>query len=398
MRYRLTPWWLRVVAVFALSRVVTTTILLVAASLQDANPWTGARPGYLDFATMWDGHWYYIIAVSAYPSELPIDAEGHIGENAWAFMPVYPMLVRALMLITGGSFALLAVVVSVVAALGAALLFFRLMRDVLPREAVMFSVVVFCFGPLSPILQVAYAESLHLLLLVLGLWLLVRRNYWMLLPVVLVMSLTRPSGLAFGLLLLLHLIARFLTRGRDPFPVRERVAVVVVGLWTAFCGLAWLLAAALGTGSLTAYTDTELAWRSVYIGRGELVPFTSWFESGEWWFWFLGVPREIAGWMGALAVVLLVAIFALVMISAPVRRLGTDLRLWLLSYALYLLAVFFPQSSTFRLLVPMFPLAGALAIPRSPVYRVTLVVVMVALQVWWVDIGWRVDGADWTPP
>jgi hypothetical protein len=32
------------------------------------------------------------------------------------------------------------------------------------------------------------------------------------------------------------------------------------------------------------------------------------------------------------------------------------------------------------------------------VYRVTLVLVMVALQVWWVDIGWRVDGADWTPP
>ena len=49
-----------------------------------------------------------------------------------------------------------------------------------------------------------------------------------------------------------------------------------------------------------------------------------------------------------------------------VRRLGVDLRFWMLSYALYLLAVFFPQSSTFRLLVPLAPALGALAIPRSP--------------------------------
>ena len=49
-------------------------------------------------------------------------------------------------------------------------------------------------------------------------------------------------------------------------------------------------------------------------------------------------------------------------------RLGVDIRLWLGSYALYLLAVFFPQSSTFRLLAPMFPILGALAVPRSRLY------------------------------
>ena len=48
------------------------------------------------------------------------------------------------------------------------------------------------------------------------------------------------------------------------------------------------------------------------------------------------------------------------------ERDGVDVRFWLASYALYLLAVFFPQSSTFRLLVPMFPLLGVVAQPRLP--------------------------------
>ena len=56
------------------------------------------------------------------------------------------------------------------------------------------------------------------------------------------------------------------------------------------------------------------------------------------------------------------------------RRLGVDLRFWMLSYSLYLLAVFFPQSSTFRLLMPLSPLLGAVAQPRSRLYRACLVV------------------------
>ena len=75
-----------------------------------------------------------------------------------------------------------------------------------------------------------------------------------------------------------------------------------------------------------------------------------------------------------------------------------DLRLWLVSYVAYLLAVFFPQSSVFRLLMPLAPGLGALALPRSRVYRILLVLVFIELQVGWTYIGWWVDGADWTPP
>jgi len=399
VRYRLTPWWVKVIVVFVLSRVVTTAIMLSYAARQESNAWTGAHPGYADFASIWDGHWYYIISVVGYPSELPLTADGHVGESAWAFMPAYPAVVRLLMLVTGLDFPVLAVFVSVACALGAALVFYKLMNLVLPGGTALFSVVLFCVAPLSPILQVSYAESMHLLLLAAALYLLMQRRYWMLLPVIAVMSLTRPSGLAFALALALHVGYRFWRHsfskhGREAFPVGERVASMFAAVFSGVMGLAWVLIAWAITGSPTAYTDTELAWRSAYMGYQELVPFTPWLKAAGFWSSHWGIPLP----MLVVILVLVVAGFFAALFTPWAKRLGVDLRFWAASYALYLLAVFFPQSSTFRLLVPLFPALGALAQPRSPWYRASLVLVFIAGQVAWVHLGWWVDGYDWTPP
>lgn len=394
VRYRLTPWWVKVVVIFVLSRAVTTAIMLAFASAQQANAWTGARPGYADFASMWDGHWYYIISVVGYPTELPMTADGHVGESAWAFMPAYPAVVRLLMLVSGLDFPVVAVFVSVACALGAALVFYKVMNLVLPGGTALYAVVLLCFAPLSPILQVSYAESMHALLLGLALYLLLQRRYWALLPVIAVMSLTRPSGLAFALTLALHVGYRFWQRRREDFPVGERLAASTAALFSGAMGLAWIGIAWALTGSLTAYTDTELAWRSAYIGYEELVPFTPWLHAVDFWAPWFGMPAPVL--LGILALIVIGFFAALFTPSA--RRLGVDLRFWIASYALYLLAVFFPQSSTFRLLVPLFPALGVLAQPRSRIYRVVLVVAMIAGQVGWVYLGWWVDGYDWTPP
>lgn len=394
VRYRLTPWWLKVLVVFVASRVVSTIILLSYAARQETNAWTGANPGYFDFATMWDGHWYYIIAVAGYPSELPVTEDGHVGESAWAFMPAFPAVVRLLMIVTGADFAVVAVIVAVGFALAAALMFHRLLRLVLPESTALFAVVLFCFAPLSPLLQVAYAESMQLFLLALALVLLMRRRYWIMIPVIAVMALTRPSGLAFALTMLLHVAWRWWRRRDEPFPVGERVASISVGLFSAVMGVAWLLIAAAVTGSPTAYTDTELAWRSAYVGYGELVPFMPWLQAAGFWAPWFGMPLPLLLTLLGLAVA---GYFAL-LFTPPVRRLGVDVRFWLFSYALYLLAVFFPQSSTFRLLMPLYPILGAVAQPRSRIYRVLVVGLLIAGQVAWVHLGWWVDGYDWTPP
>ena len=154
-------------------------------------------------------------------------------------------------------------------------------------------------------------------------------------------------------------------------------------------GFAWPLIAWLFTGSATAYVDTELAWRSAYVGYGELIPFEGWIQGAEFW---------VGGVAGYLVLALVVLGFATFLFTPAVRRLGIDLRMWVASYALYLLAVFFPQSSTFRLLIPIFPLWGAVAQPRSWLYRTAIVLLCIAGQWGWVHIAWWFDGYDWTPP
>ena len=388
VRYRLTPWWVKVLVIFAVSRVVTTALLLQKASIQDTNAWTAAQPGYLDFAKVWDGTWYFIVAVSGYPNQLPV-TDGHVAENAWAFMPGYPFVVRFLMELSGADFAVVAVFVSLAFAVATALLFFKLMARVLPSETAMFAVVLYCFAPLSTLYQVAYAESMGAFLLTLSLYLLVVRRYWMLVPAVIALALTRPLGLAFALALGLHVIYRFVRRHKEPFPMRERVASVFVTIVAGLSGFAWPAIAWAVTGSMTAYTDTELSWRAPYVGFGELVPLTPWIQGANYW-----IPLP---W-GPILLAVLVASFIAVMYSPPVRRLGVDIRLWIASFVLYILAVFFPQSSVFRILLPTFPLLGAVAQPKSWIYRLAVVLVFIALQWGWIHIAWWIDGYDWTPP
>jgi hypothetical protein len=96
--------------------------------------------------------------------------------------------------------------------------------------------------------------------------------------------------------------------------------------------------------------------------------------------------------------ILLIVAFVVFLLSPLTRPLGVDLRLWLAGYAVYLLAVFFPQTSTFRLLMPLAPALGVVAIPRSVVYRVILVLLGIAGQVVWMYFCWWVNGYDWSPP
>ncbi|MBF4617124.1 hypothetical protein ITJ44_03420 [Clavibacter sp. VKM Ac-2873] len=380
---------MRVLAVYAVSRLLTTALMLLAARTQIASPWGPALPSLLQYATFWDTGWYRTILQRGYPSVLPVDAAGHVQQNAWAFMPVYPAVIRAAEVVTGASFEVAAVGVSVIAGAGAVLVLHRLLCRVLPPSAAMTAVVIACVAPLSPLFQVGYAESLATLLLLTALLLLVDRRYGALAIVAVLLAFTRPLGVAVALALVLHGIHRLATARRDPFPGPERAGVLVAVLAAGGAALAWPLIAAARTGSLTAYTDTELSWRAGYTGYRPLVPFEGWFDGAR--FWIGGVP-------GVLAVLLVVAGFAGMLLLPAVRALGPDLRIWIAAYGLYLFAVFFPQSSLFRLLLPMLPLAGALALPRSRVYRVALMLLLVAGQWLWIDGLWRMTPADWTPP
>ena len=80
------------------------------------------------------------------------------------------------------------------------------------------------------------------------------------------------------------------------------------------------------------------------------------------------------------------------------RKLGIEIRLWSASYLVYLLLVFFPQSSIFRLLVPLSPLWGAFAVPRSPVWRVGVLIACLVGQWWWIYNMYALGNSTWQVP
>ncbi|GAA3603458.1 hypothetical protein [Agrococcus terreus] len=378
-------WWLWPLALWIVSRLVSTAFLVAFAGRQETNSWTPAAPDLLDYSTMWDSHWYFIVSQSGYPSEPPLDDDGHVDENAWAFMPVYPLLARALML-TGLPWEGAALLVSLATSAAFAVVAYRLFQEIAPgRER--FALAIVLLSPTAPVLQLGYAEPLFLLLLaaVLLAWRLRRFEWlWVLIPV---MSLTRPGGLALALALGLWFLWRW-WRERDGFDAAERLGLVRLGLWSALWGFAWLLACTVVTGSLDTYLETELSWRSAYIGRQELVPFTPWAIGLEWWFgpWW---PLWLAGIVAA-AVALLVGPWA--------RDVALEARLWTIAYLVYLAAVWFPQSSTWRLLMPIFPAAVIVAALRPAWARAAVLGASIVLQPVWIWFCWHVNAPDWTVP
>ena len=377
------------VLVYAGARVLTTIALALTATQLTPQSRAGANPDFFSYSALWDGYWYWYIAAVGYPTELPLDAAGHVAENQWAFMPAYPYFVSILSALTGAWWPIAAFVVSLLFGFAAALMVYKLFRLRLDEDQSFFGVVLFSVSPLSFIFQMAYAEAMHTFLLALALYLLLRRKWGWLFPVTAVMAVTRPSGLAFAFALSLYWVVRFVQREKEPFPVRERWISGGLAVFSGILGLAWPIAAWIATGSLSAYTDTELAWRAPLIGYSHLVPFAPWFQAFGLYF---GTP------LGWIVVGLIVAAFAIVLFLPAVRRLGLEMRVWLAAYASYLLAVFFPQSSTFRLLIPMFPLAGALAQPKSTAYRIGAVLVSLVLQFAWLWATWGPVSSWWSVP
>ncbi len=382
------PWFVQVLTLFALTRVFSLCVFLGVAAKQGASPWGDAQPSYVDFVGIWDGDWYEQIYQDGYPREIPRDGLGNAQENQWAFYALFPFLVRVLHTVTGAEWKYLAPLTATACALLAAVMIYLLFREKASHGDALWGVVIVGTFPISAILQVPYAESLHLALLAAALLFVVRRQYLAAIPVVVLMCLARPAGVPFAAAMAALWVYRWWRRRDVPFPAPSSLRLAVLVVVSGCAALAWPIFAWLYTGELTAYTDTETVWR----GHG-LTLFLPWVDAGQ------GLFGPIAG---ALAPLLL-SIFAALYLSSPtVRRLGIEIQLWSAAYLLYLLAFLHPQTSTFRLLLPLFPLAlAAVFLSPSRAYRGAVVVMFLLLQIVWVAWLWEwtqlPGGGDYPP-
>ena len=391
----------------------------------EANLWTDAAPSYTAWTgRMWDASWYQQIADHGYPSELPVDADGNVQQNVWAFYPLFPFLVRAVQQVTGLGWDVVAPTVALLCGAGAMLVIYRLVeraghlaverRPGLPLATV---ALVSAF-PSSVVLQVAYTEALALLLVAGALYLLWARRYEWAGLVILLLGFTRAVALPLALVVAWHAVVRYREwrreRGtaapsapvaaagggratgvepsggppvlpRTRVPWREVARVGGLFVVAALSGLVWQVLCGIATGRTDAYLLTQGAWR----GTGPVVPFLPWVD----------VSRALFGTVGPWVLVLVLAAVAAVGLSPVARRLGPELQAWPLAYLGYLVAVIEPWTSIVRFLLLAFPLgAVTLGWTRSRWWFWGCLAAGVAGQAWWVWSLWRLTPPSGWPP
>jgi hypothetical protein len=369
-----------ILVVYALTRVWGFVVISRAAQHQRPSIWTGQHSGYLDMAQLWDGQWYKIIAEQGYPGQLPVDPQGVVQQNPWAFFPGFPYTVKAVMAVTGLPFGVAAVAANVLLGGCAVYVVMRVLQRTAGRRAGWWGAALLCCVPSAPALQIAYSESLALLALALATDWLLRRRYPLAAAAVLVLALTRPIVAPFGIVVLVHLVVRWWRRRDDPFPWQERVAVVGVGLLAAASSILWPAMVGLVVGESDAYQRTQAAWRS----GGVVQPFHQ----------ALGIVHLLWGDRGPLYLTIGGLVYAAVVLAPWGRRVGPEMQAWCLAYPLYLLTVTEPWTSTFRYLLMLFPLGAVIA--RALRWRV-LVAALCVVGLWW-QVHWVYDLLLFHPP
>ncbi len=373
---------MQVAAIYLVARVVTLTILFIGASASGPLSRFGAAATVGDFILGWDANWYWIVADVGYPSDLPMTDDGRPMENAWAFMPVYAYLAKIVSL-PFGSWVVGAAIVSLAAGFGASYALYLLMRTRLTETQSLWAVVFFANGPLAALFHVGYAEALFLFFLLMALYVLVTRQFAWLYLLIPLMGYTRPGVLAFSLMLALYGIWRWFRRRRDPLPLTHINHIIAAGLLAAVVGLSWPVIAGIAMGDPTAYLQTELSWRRNWLpdSAPHFLPFDGWILGLNFWFGQWQIPA-VLGWV--LFGLLVAGTIWLLVRARAVRALGMEVRLFSASYLLYLVAVFFPQSSTLRLLVPLAPLWGAPAQIKPLWGRIAVLVGCLIYQFIWI--------------
>ena len=437
---------LQVLAVWAIASLIGLLIFNLGGLDTPQTYWSAAKPSYLQHVAFWDSEWYYRVATQGYPDSisLPIGQDGRVGQNTWAFMPIYAYLSGGLAKLLSANYYACAVVVAWLGSALAALGLDAWMRPRVGKGASLLGVAIFFTCGPAIILQLPYAESLGLALVAIGFAVLAKRRFaWAMVAFVLA-AFTRPIGVPLGAALGLwwvweELRARglistsrfdasfssarvyadadpyaanydaapsetppipspapappalpsFTPMDLSPMPLgsKDRLWLFVTAIVTCAAALTWPLLAWIATGRMSAYVDTETAWRGV-----DLAPFEAWINRSAS---FGGAHAGVIGLFGVLV------LSACILGWRQLRQLGRLTWIWCVCYWVYLLIFFDPSSSVFRMLLMVAPLAWAVAVKLVSRPRAALAVLTVGVisQVLWVAWVWDYGSISilWVP-
>ncbi len=162
------------ISIFLCSRVVVALGLLFSKRYLPvaSDVWSGG-PLWYHQLLQWDSEWYFKIATDGYS----YNGDPSIPQNV-VFYPLYPLLSRAVSIISGGSIADALLIVSNLAGLGAVILLFKLVREEFGDQIGLATVALLSFFPTSVLLSAGYTEPMALFFIV-SFFLSLKRNHYL---------------------------------------------------------------------------------------------------------------------------------------------------------------------------------------------------------------------------
>jgi hypothetical protein len=187
LRSPLTRGIVAAVAVFALSRLLTTLVAYAITVIATSQ-------SLLDVLSHWDGLWYLAIVRDGYSTEVP-DVHGGAAQNNLAFLPGFPLAIKGFSWMTGASPHISGALISPLAGAAAAAIIYVLARRLSNDETAIRTVTLFSFYPSAFVLSMLYSESLYILLASTCLLALLQRRWLLAGLSAAVAGVTRPNGL-----------------------------------------------------------------------------------------------------------------------------------------------------------------------------------------------------------
>jgi hypothetical protein len=222
-------------------------------------------PGSLmrDKLLAWDASWFVRVAQDGYPTSYEYGPNGELLGSTLAFFPGYPMVIRAVAAVTRIDHATAAIALAWVFGGIVAVLLCALATRLWNRRVALALVALVCVQPMSVVFTMAYSEPMFLALVLASL-LAVHRDRWLLGGVLgLLAGLTRPTGVALALALIvaavLHVRNRDLGRRRFLAPAGAFIACLGAPSYLLWVGnrvgdrSAWFNVQSAGWGTSTDY-------------------------------------------------------------------------------------------------------------------------------------------------
>ena len=204
----------------------------------------------LDGWARWDAAHYIAVARYGYGDPVSPSPDGGIG-----FFPLYPLLMRAVALVTGqtdsnAGLAVIGIALSVIMFLASVAVLARLAGEILPHDDARYAVMLFAVAPFAFFYTAAYTESLFVLEVLGAIWFARREQWWRAALVAAAASSTRLVGLS--------VIAGVLYAAwRAGVRLPRLVALAVTGSagFLTFMVYLWIK-----FDNATAYFDTQSRW------------------------------------------------------------------------------------------------------------------------------------------